>query len=399
MNLAGITRRRGRGATAGAALTLSLVTAVGCTAFAAGTGGHAAGAGPVRARFSGVLAAGQEGSLSAVPWRRVGAGWVLAEYWAGRRIPGKKPTAGAAYLYLVNPAGGRYQLYRWRSSTNPPGLVDWSGDKTRALLSTTLAGGLEQLVLATGKVTRLRLAGQAAVIGYTRPDGLNLLGSQQVGLRTRLARYTLTGRRDKVLTTIGMPYAGAVYSATGTMLAVAAPRGLELVSNGGGVIRTLPVPRTTVAGCSPSRWWNSKTILATCIPAGNNTRSRLWLVPASGGRPSALTPQRGARSRDFGDIGAWQLRSGLYLQALGACGTLEIARQAANGSIAILSVPGSRGSDRLLTAQGDRLLVESPTGCFPGASLLWFNPSSRHANVLFTGGVIGAVPFGRLTSG
>ena len=76
------------------------------------------------------------------------------------------------------------------------------------------------------------------------------------------------------------------------------------------------VPGTSPVGCSPDRWWSPGVILAGCEnhAAGRN---QLWLVPADGTRPSALTPVRGGHSADFGDIGAWSLPGGLYLQALG----------------------------------------------------------------------------------
>jgi hypothetical protein len=38
----------------------------------------------------------------------------------------------------------------------------------------------------------------------------------------------------------------------------------------------------------------------------------MWLVPASGGAPTALTLRTG-RGFDLGDFNAWQLSSSLYL--------------------------------------------------------------------------------------
>jgi hypothetical protein len=132
---------------------------------------------------------------------------------------------------------------------------------------------------------------------------------------------------------------------------------------------------------------------ASC--AGASARSRLWLVPASGGKSRALTPQRGSHSQDFGDIGAWRLPSGLYLQAIGPCGTLQIFRQKADGSITLVTIPHTSGNNRLLTAYGSQLLVEAPTEYSPTAMLLWYNPATRHARTLFQSGVLGAVPYGR----
>jgi hypothetical protein len=376
---------RGRRRSAAVAMTLAvgLVAGGGGVAFAAAAG-PSAGAGRGT-----MLGAGQAGPRSAVPWRRVGPGWVLAEVWHGRYAEAGKPKAAPVSLDLVDPAGGRYQLYRAAATRNPPLLVDWSGDKTRALLQTAAFGGLEEITLASGRVRHLKLAAQASVIGYSRPGGLNLLGWRQTGSRFRLARYSLTGSLAKVLVT-GSGASSGVYSDNGTTLAVGAGRGLQLVSNAGGVIRTLPASGTA---CIPSRWWNSDTILASC--AGASARPRLWLVPASGGKSRVLTPQRGSRSPDFGDIGAWRLPSGLYLQAIGPCGTLQIFRQKADGSITLVTIPHTSGNNRLLTAYGSQLLVEAPTECSPTATLLWYNPATRHVRTLFQSGVLGAVPYGR----
>jgi TolB protein len=335
------------------------------------------------------------GSRAAVPWGRVGPGWALAEFWPGRFGDEGTPRAAAATLYLIDPAGGRYALHRWAATKSPPFLVDWSGDKRRAVLVAPRGAGLEQVVLATGKITRFHLAGHANLIGYTRPDGLNLLGWRGY----RLARYSLTGQLTRVLAT-GASVGSAVYSNDGTMLAAGGPHGVELVSNGGGVLRHLPVPHTSSVGCAAARWWSASTILASCV-ANGQVAGRLWLVPAGGGAPRALTPQRGARSRDLGDVDAWRLPGGLYLQSLGPCGTLQIFRQAANGSIRLVSIPGTSGdNNQILSARGSRLLVQAQTACPGSESLLWFTPSSRHVQMLLRApadgaGVLGAVPYGR----
>ena len=179
-----------------------------------------------------------------------------------------------------------------------------------------------------------------------------------------------------------------MYSASGTTLAAGASRGLQLVTNAGGVIRALPASGTA---CFAARWWNASTIVASCASAGVN---RLWLVPAGGGRARALTPERGETDGDLGDLDAWSLPSGLYLQSAGPCGVLQIFRQRANGSITLVTVPHSSNNNRLLTADGSALLVESPNGCGAGANLLWFNPGTRHVTTLFSAGVVAAVPYG-----
>jgi hypothetical protein len=381
---------RGPRAALTAALAIGLAASGTGTALAAGAAPAARPAGGVASGVA--LRAGQVASRAAVPWRRVGPGWLLAEVWNGRFAEQGKPKAAPAILYLVDPAGGRYRLYRWASTKTPPYLSDWSGDKSRALV-TTSTGSLEQITLASGRVSRFHLAGQASAIAYTRPDGLNILGWRSAGSRYRLARYTTAGALARTLVT-GPDAASAVYASDGDTLAVGANRGLQLVSNGGGVIRALHASGTN---CSPARWWDAGTILASCASA--NGRPRLWLVPASGARARALTPARGSHSPDFGDLDAWRLPSGLYLQAAGACGTVQVFRQAANGSIRLIKIPHASGNNRILTADGARLLIGSPDGCNPGETVLWFNPASHAVHVLFKSGVLGAVPYGRPTAG
>jgi hypothetical protein len=345
-----------------------------CAAAMLTAGGSNAGAATVRqqATVQRQVAVQQQ---SKVPWAAVGSGWELAQYTNSTRT-----KAAATTLYLISPGGTRYSLYTWRASANfAPGLVAWSGDKTRALLSEGPDGQVARLNLVTGKLSRFRLAGQASAIGYTRPDGLNILGRRVSadGSVATLARYNLAGELVKNLATSRYSTA-AVYSSGGTTLAVSGKKGLQLISNAGGVIRQLPVPGTDpVSGCTPMRWWNAGTVLATCDSTSSSI-ARLWLVPASGAKPVALTPQR-KDGPDLGDIDAWRLTSGLYLQSLGACGTLELNQQAANGSVAPVNVPGTGNTHNLVvTALGSRLLIDAGNGCEPGNSLLWYNPG-RHA--------------------
>jgi len=330
-----------------------------------------------------------------VPWKAVGPGWELAQYTSGTQA-----KHGPTTLYLVSPAGTRYPLYTWRASAGfAPGLIAWSGDKTRALFNGNSQGQVAQLDLLTGTMTRFRLAGLAYAIGYTRPDGLNILGVRITDQTATLARYSLTGKLVKVLAASGGESIGGAYSADGTRLAVSGTTGLRLISNAGGVIRRLPVPGTDPKmGCWPSRWWNAGAVLAGCYDKKYDT-VRLWLVPVSGAKPVALTPQRTPAGPDYGDIDGWRLPSGLYLQSLGACGTLEFNKQNANGSVTPVKVPGTLNiSTRIVTADGPWLLVDAITGCGGSQSLLWFNPATRAERWLFrtpasASGVEAVVPY------
>ena len=326
--------------------------------------------------------------LAGVPWNRVGPGWVLAQYTTAAPEGGK---AGPVTLYLISPGGARHQLARWPDSRTAPGLVAWSPDGKRALFQ-VFSGhdSAGQLTLATGRMSTFVMQGNATPIGYTTPRGLNIVGTRPSGNGFAEGRYSFSGR---LLQPLGS--GGALYSPSGTEFAAGASHGIKLVSNRGTLIRQLPVPRMT---CSPVRWWDGDTVLASCTPPDSSI-GQLWLVPVSGARPKALTPPRNpARSGDFGDLDAWRLPSGLYLQAAGACGVLHIFRQAPVGSIKLVTVPHTSGDNRVLTARGSRLLVQAPTDCTGSVSLLWYNPGTKAEQWLIRppGHVIGvtvAVPF------
>jgi len=329
---------------------------------------------------------------ASVPWSHVGAGWVLTQYTSAPPEGGSGPAA----LYLIGPGGTRYQLASWPSWRTAPQLVAWSPDGSRALFQVvTGRGGAEQLSLASGRVSTITLPGGASVIGYTTPRGLDIVAGRPDGDGTSLARYTQSGRLDHSL---GYSADGQVlYQPSGSGFVTGSSHGLELAGNAGNVVRNLTVPGTSANSCNPARWWDSGTVLASCAPAGR-AAPQLWLVPVSGARPRALTPPRAASSRDLGDLDAWSMASGLYLQAAGPCGVLQIFRQARGGSVTLVSVPHTLGDNHVLTVAGARMLVQAPTSCTGSVSLLWFNPATRaeqwlvRAPASATGAAI-AIPF------
>ena len=343
---------------------------------------------------AGVAAAQPAGGTvrASVPWDRVGAGWVLTQYASAAPEGGSGPAA----LYLISPGGTRYQLASWPDWRSAPQLVAWSGDGKRALLQVFYGkGGVEQLTLTTGQVSTFVLAGGATPAGYTTPHGLNIVAGRPAGSGTHLARYTLSGRLARPL---GYSADGQVlYLPSGTEFVTGISNGLKLVSNNGAQIRKLTVPGTSANSCNPVRWWNSGTVLASCAPP-DSAAAQLWLVPVSGARPTALTPRRSVNSGDLGDLDAWQLPGGLYLQAAGPCGVLQVFRQARGGAITLVTVPHTLGDNHVLTALGSRLLIQAPTSCTGSVSLLWFDPETRaeqwliRAPASVTGAAI-AIPF------
>jgi hypothetical protein len=373
-------------AIAAAVLSAGALTAALLTTGSAATAEPANTAEPVTTSHAASLA-----QAAGVPWSHVGPGWVLAQYTTAAPEGGK---SGPVTLYLISPGGARYQLARWPDSRTAPGLVAWSPDGKRALFqvfSGKRGGG--QLTLATGRMSTFVMQGNATPIGYTTPRGLNILATRPAGNGFIEGRYSLSGR---LVQSLGS--GGALYTPSGTEFAAGASHGIKLVSNRGSLIRQLPVPGTGANTCSPVRWWNSGTILASCERPGTGPQ-QLWLVPVSGAHPKALTlPHDPRTTGDFGDLDAWQLPSGLYLQAAGACGVLHIYRQAGNGSIKLVIPPHTTDDDRVLTARGSRLLVQAPTDCVGSVSLLWYDPGTRAEQWLIRprGHVVGvtvAIPF------
>ncbi len=340
-----------------------------------------------------VLGAGQTGTRAAVPWSKVGPGWALAMYSASQGGEAVEPKTGPATLYLVDPQGGKYKLITWSARSPqaraPWNLVDWSGDTRRALFSSGYAGAtrehLHQLQLRTGHVSSFTLPKDVIAIGYTRPDGLNILAekgtAESLTSKLTLQRYGLTGKLQKRLATV-TDLGQVAYQSAGAAIAAGALHGLELISNTGGVIRSLPVPGAS-DGCSAVRWWTKGTVLASCFVT-NEAGPRLWLVPAGGAKPTALTPVRKG-GFDLGDFNAWQLSSGLYLDGYGACGTLVIGRQQRHGKEQMVSVPGA-ASSLIVNATRSTLMVERINACSPGISLVWFNPATRALTVAIRDG-------------
>jgi TolB protein len=261
---------------------------------------------------------------------------------------------------------------------------------------------VEQITLADGQPHRVSLPAGVTVLGYSRPDGLNILGESTSGGVTRLARYTLGGALARVLATwpsSAAPAASPVFGTaaleapSGMFLVVPGSAALSVVSNFGGASGVLPLPVPRGASCAPVRWWQEGVVLAECSGPGI-AGPRLWLVPVSGARPTALTPQRGQNGPDYGDINGWQLDGGaLYLQALASCGPPFIALAQRSGSVTPLLIPG------VVVAQaGPWLLTEQEDGCLGSTSLLWFNPVTHAERWVLRApaadiGVISAAPF------
>jgi hypothetical protein len=340
---------------------------------------------------------GVEAPIGSVPWSQVGPGWLLATSSAG---VGNTTTT----LYLVDPVGGRYRVTTFpSSSTPPPALVGWSGDGSRALLST---GGTTAVIveLRTGKQTVITVDGQPR---FARPDGRAVLVSKggDGSSPAALTRVDLAGNRQLAYPTdkLGSAFSGSYLpTPDGTQLVLGTDKGLVVVGNDGAVGRQLPSPMPG-AGCVPVRWWTPTALLASCTahPADPYTTSavptQLWQVPLNGAAPTALNavnPSDGSDplwGGDFGDSDAWQLPSGTYLQSSRSCGPRYLSRLTPDKHTAAVTVPGLNGRPTggasVVGVDGtdlDLLAVTAP-GCHGRGRqslLLRYDPAAKTSTVL-----------------
>jgi hypothetical protein len=353
-----------------------------------------------------LLARGKEAPRSAIPWTQVGPGWTLAVWSPSPSTqPGDDapdPQANAAQtLFLTNPIGGRYVEASLPAGT-PQNLVDWSASGRVALLSTkdptpvgsVSAADLLVLDLVGGKTSTSHITGISGQddVGLTRPSGRAILANQvpassQSG-DASLVRLGLDGAHQltfpATFAQVGS-YVGSWLSASdGTRLALGASAGIALVGNDGRVIRELPVPAVDSTGCAPLRWWTPDVILVRCF-------TRLWLVPTSGGGPTALTAPVSDNGPDTADLDAWRVGAATFVQDAGACGYRYLARLGADGTTTPLPVPGvdSETSVFVLGTDGTRLEVFTTIACGGGQSVLWFDPATNTTDVILGPGING----------
>ena len=367
-----------------------------------------------------MLPAGQAGTRADVPWSLVGPGWTLAELSsAPPGSSGQVTGGGSSTTFLVDPKGGRYQILQWPSGTNPT-LLAWSGNKKEALFA--VSGGYQMLTVKSGQVARFALPAGVSAAGFTRPDGLNILAVRQARALNKLQRYNLAGAYQATLSSMARrPVQGTLagscassdcgaLSSPDGVLAVWGLRGdeMQLVQNGGGIVRRLHVPDSgKPPSCTPVSWWNKDTILADCTAVSSQvTQLRLWLVPADGSPPSPLTATSGGPAGSGYFTGAWPSGGQVYAtatssaQCQGAAGGaagLSILHLSQAGTSTPVTIPGDTYST-IVGNSGGGLQVLTQPSCQGTSSLLWLNPSTGATRVLLTAagkaGVTAAVPFG-----
>ena len=370
-----------------------------------------------------MLAAGKTGSLSAIPWSLIGTGWTVADVSTAQA--GTPPTAaGNVTTYLVDPEGGKYQIQTTDGLSAV--LLGWSGNAQNALFEVLPASGAavsyDLLSLTTGNMSPLPLPSGVTAVGFTQPDGLNILAVNQTATAFQLERFSLEGTYQATIGSLPVK-AGSTpnWQDCGTGCgALSSPDGLyavwgvagdemQFISNTGGpVIRRLAVPDSgSPPSCTPLTWWNADTVLANCSVT-QTTATRLWLVPTNGATPTPVTGASGSPS-GMGDLlGAWQGAGAVYVNSMDftQCPSAPsgpgglVVSSVSNGSMQQLSVSGTTNNHTsVVSALDGRLLLLAQTSCPGTYSLLWLNPSTGATQTVLSGsagqvGVIAAVPYG-----
>jgi len=244
----------------------------------------------------------------AIPWDEVGAGWLLVRY----REPLSDPADPAAReaLFLINPADIVYAVSEWDSTE----ILDWSPGGRRVLV---FDGRLRVIDLREGSTSAIPAAlpsgeGFRVDARFTRPlgrdvvvrildwdDHVRLETLQTDGTRLALlADFDLPSYdySDPEYVAVGITW---LYAPTGTEVVVATSDRISLLSNLGAVVRPLDTPGL---GCTLSRWWDERSVLAACYDRdwaaspcwyqGPGPGGRLlWSVPIDGSRATRLTPE------------------------------------------------------------------------------------------------------------
>jgi hypothetical protein len=350
---------------------------------------------------------GVEAAIADIPWDQVGPGWVLATWspvsggHAGSEpVPGEPaPGTAPSTVYLVDPAGGRYPITTFPPAGDHavPELIAWSGDGGHAVFDPrdSKHPGVIVVDVRTGAQNRIPVDGD--VLGFATPRGNSLLVvnvSDPERNVAMLERVDLAGNRELTYPADNVPglFTGyALPAPDGQRLVLGTLRGLTVLDEGDGShVTDLATPAN--ASCAPLRWWDGQAgvVLARCDVRPMSLAHQLWLIPVDGGTPTALTaPNDGSTGPDLGDANAWKLASGTFVQALGACGVIYLAKLNADGTTTEVDVPGTDGSTRVLGAHDDTLLVQAKAACGGGQAVLSYDPAANTSTVLLGAGLNG----------
>jgi hypothetical protein len=309
-------------------------------------------------------------SRSVIPMEQIDQGWVAAAYSADTINP---YTDGPTVVYLVSPAGDRYELASFPAGGPQADYVgNISNDGTHVAVAIYVPGGPSRVVsidIATGAQRDILAVESGLSIGTTLPTGRDVVVLHTTFNPTldNLEVYRVNGSlfADIISRPNQAPGLTWLYGLDGTYLLVGEPNGLNIYSNDGTFVRTLDIPP---GYCEPVRWWDATTILAGCVPQDVVDASGfyhvLWLIPLDGspGEPLTAAPPVDWDLVEFGHADAWRANGQILLQWWGDCAARGIQVRQPGGTGDWLTVEPT-GGHWIHAQAGNDLVIHSIDGC------------------------------------
>jgi hypothetical protein len=346
-----------------------------------------------------LLGANQQADRSAVPWSQVDAGWTVA-LWTAATLTSRQEMIKIRpeTVYLVNPIGGRYLITTLDGNVTLR-LADWSTDVRTALLIREGGKSSEviRLDLASGKVQSFSAAGKVRFAKFTKPSGQAIL-LERAGVG--IERVSLAGAHQLTYpvsrTTDTATSSHPLSSPDGRTLVLDSDHGLVVRAEDGTLRRTIAPPKGATT-CSPLKWWNASSVLASC-ESGDFTAGQLYVVSVT--TPGAITPLAPPASLETQFTVAWQLDSGVLLLnyptdcGVGVLGTLNSSGHAATRPIpAGLGGYGLNPVGETTSAVTFQITLRCTRDDYASA-LASFNPGTNQATRLLGSGLNGGAVMG-----
>lgn len=316
-------------------------------------------------------------SRSSIPAASIDQGWVVALYSAA---PDDMSTDGTVVVYLVSPSGDRYELavFPAGSGLRPVGVGNLANSGEHAFLvgwdpAAPDRRTILSIAVPSGTITQVKSFDfTIPAIGSTLPTGRDVVMSRTTAGQSGediLDVYRQSGAlfSEIVRRPVDYPPLSWLYALDGTELLVGESDGIHVYSNQGVDTRMLAaLPGGGV--CAPVRWWDSTTVLASCVPqwvaTANGSYGVLWLFPFDGSAPTRLTvdPPVGFPVVDYGHANAWKTSGGTVLQWWGDGGFRVLHLLGSGGSSTPIAYQGA-GQPWVIAQSGNDLVVHA-TGAF-----------------------------------
>ena len=307
------------------------------------------------------------------------------------------PKRSRPTLYLVDPQGGRYPITSFGPGRGSDfEVIDWSGDKSRALLRTNgMSANYVEVDLHTGKQTPLALQ------RLRRLPQLHTARRQgATGGRRRLPEAQDTGpHRPHGHASADVPHrAGLPGRPVHARRHPTRHRHLHRPRLHGQRRRARQGdPRRRPEGLRSDPVVGRRRDRR----ARGLRRQPVAAMAGAGRRHCTHRAHRAERraEQNLGDVNAWNTPAGTFMQDLGACGVVYLAKLNPDGSTTKVDVPDLDGGSTIVVGvNGDSLRLQGRAACGGGIALADWNPSTNVTTFLLGGplnggGVTSAVAF------